>query len=306
MNFLRRVINGEVSSNEKDGREPEAEPEPVTAGVEETYPLPSAHDLQVGMASDPGRVRDHNEDASFVWQCMFAEQGQPPLPMGLFIIADGMGGHAQGEKASAISAKLAADHIIRQVCLPTLAVEDDASGPAPINEILEESVHRAHRAVSREIPEGGTTLTITLVLGDSVYVAHVGDSRLYVGERGSLQILTQDHSVAARLVELGQATAEEAASQRNVLYKAVGQGATIEPDILYCDLEVGQYLLLCCDGLWGKVSDDEIAAIVEAAPTADIACQNLVAKANENGGDDNISVILAARGWPLPVRQGAG
>jgi serine/threonine protein phosphatase PrpC len=287
-----------------------AEPSPQPQKEEEAHvpgsPAPSCHDLQVGLASDPGRVRHHNEDASLAWQLVLAQQGHAPMPLGLFIIADGMGGHIQGEQASALSVRMAAEHVIRRVCLPTLMDDHQGNARQPINEVLEESVRTAHEAVSARIPESGTTLTMALVLDDGAYIAHVGDSRAYIGERGTLQLLTQDHSVAARLVEMGQATPEEAASQRNVLYKALGQGVNVEPDILYCDLERGQYLLLCCDGLWGKIEDEEIALIVESASTPDVACQNLVARANENGGEDNISVILVARGWPLPIRRSLG
>jgi serine/threonine protein phosphatase PrpC len=268
-------------------------------------PQPSYHDLQVGLASDAGRIRDHNEDASLAWQCLLVQGGQPPLPLGLFVIADGMGGHVLGEQASALAVRLVAEHVIRRVCLPMLSDEEGGGERVPINEILEDSVGIAHQAITQRMPEAGTTLTMALVLGDGAYIAHVGDSRAYVGERGSLQLLTQDHSVAARLVEMGQATPEEATPQRNVLYKALGQGVKVEPDILYCDLDLGQYLLLCCDGLWGKVPDKDIAATVEAACSPDMACQNLVAQANQNGGEDNISVLLVARGWPLPLRQHA-
>ena len=90
-----------------------------------------------------------------------------------------------------------------------------------------------------------------------------------------------------------------------MLYKALGQGAEIEPEITYHDLEMGQYLLLCCDGLWGEVPNEEIAAIVESAPTPDAACQRLVARAKQSGGNDNITVILVARGWPLINRAAA-
>lgn len=281
---------------------PEATPASGASVDATTLPQPSSHDLQVGLASDPGCVRNHNEDASLAWHSLIAQQGLPPMPMGLFIIADGMGGHASGEQASAIAIRVAAGHIIRHICFPLLGEAEDEGERAPINEILESSVHKAHRAVARRLPEAGTTMTIALLLGDDVYLAHVGDSRAYLGRQGRLQPLTQDHSVAARLLEMGHATPEEATSQRNVLYKALGQGTKIEPDVLYRNLEQGHYLLLCCDGLWGKVSDEEMAAIVEAAPTPDIACQNLVRQANEHGGEDNISVILAARGWPLPLR----
>ena len=259
------------------------------------------HELQVGLASDPGRIRDRNEDTSLALQFMLAQQGQPPLPVGFFLIADGMGGHSQGEQASALAARLAARHIISQVYLPFLDEDEGATDRAPINEVLEASMSIAHQAVRRRLPKAGTTMTIALALGDGVYIAHVGDSRAYLGERGRIQRLTQDHSMAARLLEMGHATSDEAALQRNILYKAVGQGPHIEPDILYRDLAPGQYLLLCCDGLWDKVPDQEMSAIIDASPTPGRACRNLVARANENGGEDNISVILAARGWPLPA-----
>jgi serine/threonine protein phosphatase PrpC len=266
-------------------------------------PRPSSHDLQVGLATDPGRMRGHNEDSCLAWQFLLAQGEQLPLPVGLYILADGMGGHAQGELASALAVRLVADHILRHVCLPFLTDDPEGGEREPIHEVLATGVRLAHEAVLRRLPEAGTTLTLALVVGDGVYLAHVGDSRAYLGERGRLRLLTRDHSVAARLVEMGQATPEQARGQRNILYKALGQGLEIEPDISYCDLEVGHYLLLCCDGLWGEVPDAEMAAIVEAAPTPDIACQRLVALAKENGGSDNISVILVARGWPLVDRS---
>jgi serine/threonine protein phosphatase PrpC len=190
---------------------------------------------------------------------------------------------------------------MNQVHLPLLSDQDGAVARAPINEVLESSMEIAHQALVRRLPTAGTTMTMALALGDGLYVAHVGDSRAYIGERGRLRLLTRDHSMAARLQEMGQTTSDEAALQRNILYKALGQGPRVDPDILYHDLDPGQYLLLCCDGLWDKVSDADMSAVVEASSTPGIACRNLVARANENGGEDNISVILAARGWPLPA-----
>ena len=261
-------------------------------------PNPS-YDLQVGLASDPGRVRERNEDTSLAMQFMLAQHGQPPLPMGLFILADGMGGHAEGQEASALAVRLTARHILNQVHLPLLSDQDGTVTRVPINEVLASSIEIAHEALLRRLPTAGTTMTLALALGDGLYIAHVGDSRAYLGERSLLRLLTRDHSMAARLQEMGQTTSDETALQRNILYKALGQGSRVDPDILYHDLDPGQYLLLCCDGLWDKVSDEEMSAIVTASPTPGIACRNLVARANENGGEDNISVILAARGWPL-------
>jgi serine/threonine protein phosphatase PrpC len=286
----------------QDGLNNMVAPELVPLRDAPAQALVNTHDLSVGFASDPGHGRDRNEDSSLALQFMLLQQGQPPLPMGLFIVADGMGGHAQGEQASALAVRLAARHIIDQVYLPLLS-DDEAAERAPINEVLQASMQIAHQAIVHRLPKAGTTMTLALILGEGVYLAHAGDSRAYLGECGHLHLLTRDHSMAARFLEMGGTTSEEAALQRNILYKALGQGAQIQPDILYHDLGPGQYLLLCCDGLWDKVSAEEMIAIIEAAATPGIACQNLIARALEYGGEDNISVILAAREWPLPVRS---
>jgi serine/threonine protein phosphatase PrpC len=275
--------------------------EPLTSSRPLTSAVLLPREFQVGMASDPGRIRERNEDTSLALQFVLAQQGQPPLPVGLYIIADGMGGHIQGEQASALAVRLAARHVIDQVYLPLLSDDEEAAMRAPINEVLDASMQIAHHAIVRRLPKAGTTMTMALSLGDGLYIAHVGDSRAYVGERGSLRLLTRDHSMGARLLEMGRTTSDEAATQRNILYKALGQGAQIEPDVMYHDLNPGQYLLLCCDGLWDKVSDEEMSAIIDASQSPGTACTNLVARANERGGEDNISVVLAAQSWPLPA-----
>ena len=259
----------------------------------------SAQPFEIGLATAKGPVRDRNEDASLAAHFFLAQADQQPLPVGLFIVADGMGGHGQGEQASSLACRLAAEHVIRHVYLPALA-----DGPAvPINEVLEESIDIGHRAIVRRLAGAGTTLTVALVLGDDVHIAHVGDGRAYLGQPGHLRLLTQDHSVAERLLEVGQARVEDIASERRVLYKALGHGPGIRPDILHEDLEVGSYLLLCCDGLWGMLSDAEIAALVDVAPSPQVACRALVAQAIARGGEDNVTVVLAARGWPWTARQ---
>ena len=307
MNFVRQLFDQEGAPDQlPDLADQEPAHTPVLQQEPEPGCQPSKHDIQIGLASDPGRVRSRNEDTSLVWQMVLAQQGHPPLPTGIFVVADGMGGYAQGKEASALATHLAAEHIIRRIALPMLGEDIDSVQREPIHDVLRQSIQIAHQAVSRRYPEGGTTMTLALMMDESVFIAHVGDSRAYLGQDGSIELLTQDHSVAARLLEMGQASEEEAASQRNVLYKAIGQGAEVEPDIVYHGLSVGQYLLLCCDGLWGKIPDEQIAAIVKAAPTPDVACQNLVMQANENGGEDNISVVLVARGWPLPKSDSLG
>jgi len=253
---------------------------------------------QIGLASHPGCVRERNEDASLALHFLSMQQDEPPFPLGLFVLADGMGGHLQGQQASALACQLAAGYVLRRILMPLLDGGEESSERAPINEVLEAGVSVAHEAVARRLPEAGTTLTMALVLGSGAYIAHVGDSRAYLGTGGRLKRLTQDHSMAARLQEMGQAAPEKLDSQRNILYRALGQGPQIEPDILYHGIGEEEYLLLCCDGLWGPVSDEEMSAIVDAAATPNAACQELVDRALEAGGEDNISVIIAARGWP--------
>jgi serine/threonine protein phosphatase PrpC len=262
----------------------------------EAKPHGGSSEFVIGVASDPGRIRDRNEDSILALQLVLGQHGLPALPLGLFILADGMGGHVEGQQASALAVRLAARHILNHIYLPLL-VEEGLVERAPINEVLHDSMRIAHEALLRRLPKAGTTMSLAFALGDGVYIAHVGDSRIYLGELGRMRSLTRDHSMAARLLEMGSATPDEARLQRNVLYKALGQGTEIDPDILYHDLDPGQYLLLCSDGLWSKISDKEMLGIIETSPIPSIACQRLVERANQNGGEDNISVILAARGW---------
>jgi serine/threonine protein phosphatase PrpC len=271
----------------------------------QTAPGHTCSYLQIGMASDLGCVRDYNEDSSLAWHLALSEQGEPPASVGLLLVADGMGGQLNGAAASALACRYAARHVLQQLCLPLL-LDDEPYHRAPINDVLETAVRIAHDAIQRRFPGAGTTMTLALLLGDGVFIAHVGDSRAYLGVRGQLSPVTRDHSMAARLMEVGGATYEEAAAQRNILYRAVGQGVSAEPDILYRDLPPGTYLLLCCDGLWSKVPDDEIAAIVDSASGPDAACRELVSRAKERGGDDNITVILAARGWAPRAQENGG
>jgi serine/threonine protein phosphatase PrpC len=138
-------------------------------------------------------------------------------------------------------------------------------------------------------------MTGMVVVGKMVTIAHVGDSRAYeVGRDGVMKPLTRDHSLVQRLVELGQITDEEASNhpQRNVLYRALGQAEPVEADLFTVSAENAGYLLLCSDGLWGVVDEDEIARLIREYPDTRQACQEMVEAANANGGPDNITAIL--------------
>ena len=159
-------------------------------------------------------------------------------------------------------------------------------------------VQAANFAVYQQAPEAGTTLTMALIFGHKAYVAHVGDSRAYVFNQSTLRQVTQDHSLVARLVELGQATPEEALTHthRNVLYRAIGQAGSLEVDTYLQPFPVGSGLLLCSDGLWGLVSDDELSDILTYARTPQDAVEQMVETANRKGGDDNITAVLVFMG----------
>jgi protein phosphatase len=248
----------------------------------------------VASGQSVGRQRELNEDCLFTFTNTVAGNSSNP-PFGLFIIADGMGGHQYGEIASNTAIRTISGYVMKKFhnslfSIPTQPVDES------LQEIIQAAVMEAQRAVLREAPGSGTTVTAALVLGQQLTIAHVGDSRAYLLYNSQrMEAITRDHSLVRRLEELGQITAAEAAvhPQRNVLYRAIGQGETLESDVVTTPFPMGGYLLICSDGLWGLVPDDEMRRIVYEAPTIQVACQNLVAAANNAGGPDNISVILA-------------
>jgi protein phosphatase len=248
--------------------------------------------LTVVQNSHIGRVRQHNEDAWLVLDLSYRENDAHVM-VALLILADGMGGHASGDLASALAARTAAACVMQDIMPSYLSPEVAGTPHYSLHEALVHAVQVANETVYRNLPHAGTTLTMALVLGRKAYVAHVGDSRAYVLENGTLRRITRDHSLAARLVETGQTISEEMVGQRNILYRAVGHSNTIEVDTYTESLFDGSCLLLCSDGLWSKMSDAEIAEVLMGETDAQFAVNKLIAMANERGGEDNITVILA-------------
>lgn len=250
--------------------------------------------FSVGWITDVGRVRGHNEDALFVFSGEHeASNGVPPF--GLFVLADGMGGHQSGEIASALALRVSAHQLISQIYLPMLAGTDRGSDQPSLTDVVRDAITRANRAVTQGFPGSGCTLTSAMVLGDRLFIGHVGDSRAYLlRENQPPNQLTKDHSLVSRLQEMGQLTAEEAAvhPQRNVLYRAIGQGGALEVDVLTYALESGDRLLLCSDGLWGLIDEADLWQIIQTSSTPQQACDRLVEAANAAGGHDNITVVL--------------
>jgi serine/threonine protein phosphatase PrpC len=187
-----------------------------------------------------------------------------------------------------------ASYIVRKLYTSLLSPKPNPPEESLL-EIMQEGVQEAHRAITKQVPGGGTTLTAALILGNQMTIAHVGDSRAYlIGKNGQIEALTRDHSLVKRLVELGQISIDEAAvhPQRNVLYRALGQGEPFDPDINSMQMPESGYLLLCSDGLWGVVAESEIQRLVHASHSPEEACRRLVEAANNAGGPDNISAIL--------------
>jgi serine/threonine protein phosphatase PrpC len=249
--------------------------------------------LIAACAQSVGKQRDHNEDALFSLTTTLANNASN-LPFGLYVVADGMGGHQHGEVASEIATRAMAEYVIRNLYTPLFSVNPQPPADS-LQEILMSGVSAAHDAILESVTGGGTTLTTVLVLGKQMIIAHVGDSRVYVVDmHGIMRPLTRDHSLVKRLQELGQLTPEEAAihPQRNVLYRALGQGEPFEPEIIATPLPQPGYLLICSDGLWGVVPDDELGKMIVTADTPHQACIEMLNAANDAGGPDNITAIL--------------
>lgn len=225
-----------------------------------------------GSRTDVGCVRDHNEDSLTV---------APPL----FVVADGMGGHAAGEVASEIAVR-------------TIAEQAPAHADAAA---LGEAVCAANRAVLRGVHEGkgregmGTTCTAAILEGERLVIAQVGDSRAYLLHQGKLQQLTRDHSLMADLIEAGRLTPEEARThpQRSVITRALGSDPQTQPDLYEINVETGDRLLLCSDGLSSMLVDREIEATMMRVRDPQRCASQLVNQAIAAGGYDNVTVIVA-------------
>ena len=253
--------------------------------------------------TDLGQTRDHNEDCFLVADLSTKQTSLLPGvrdhvvgPKGsLMMVADGMGGAAAGEVASDMATKVVYDHLI------TKWAEDEESTPQRFAYRLKEAVEEANEKIhgyAREHPEVkgmGTTTTAVGVLGNHLYLTQVGDSRAYLVRQGAAIQLTKDQSLMQRLVDAGELTEEEAekSERRNIILQALGPDPRVRVDLTRQELRRGDAVVLCSDGLSGQVKKDEIARVVSETPDLPAACSTLINLANERGGPDNITVIVA-------------
>ena len=252
--------------------------------------------LQVAYRCHLGKVRSRNEDSLYFFQV--ASGGEQPLvPFGLYIVADGMGGHHAGHEASKKAVTILAREVIDRIYLPTLSGRTDSTNAPqePMSEVMLSAVQYANHEIHNPVPEkeGGTTVTAALIVGSRLYIAHVGDSRAYLLE-DELRQVTVDHSYVRRLMDAGQLTEEEAAihPQRNMLYRAVGQGGQLEVETFTQTLSGKGKLVLCSDGLWGLVPEPLLEQELRTGASSQETVDSLVEFALMAGGHDNISIII--------------
>jgi PPM family protein phosphatase len=259
--------------------------------------------VEVWGCSDIGRVRSHNEDYFLIADV--ATPSALPRPPShaydiakqglLALVADGMGGAAAGEVASQMATDIIYSYLVQR--WGSEANQTGARLALLLKEALEEANAHLHSYASAndDVRGMGTTATAAGLLGDHVYLAHVGDSRAYLVRNKRAHQLTRDHSLIQRLVETGDLTEEEVtqSTRRNILLQALGPAPTVMVDLTCQQLHRGDVLLLCSDGLTTALTKEELAAAVTTEPTLPEVCDKLIGLANERGGLDNATVILA-------------
>jgi protein phosphatase len=254
--------------------------------------------------TDVGRRRDHNEDAYLVDEAL-----------GLFVVADGMGGHAGGGTASRLAVETIQGVVrVARERDPTLFGSGAPVDASAVPDVLRQAVEEACAVIFRtaqtdpELGGMGTTVTALAVDGRSAFLAHVGDSRCYLVREGRIYQVSDDHSLVNEQLKAGAISAEEAKHSRfkNIITRSVGFEESVQVDLMGLELQEADALVVCCDGLSNLVDDPEILELVSTTPL-DEAPARLVALANDRGGDDNITVIViragpldAARASPAP------
>lgn len=256
--------------------------------------------LDVGYQTHPGQVRERNED----------HYGVPPPDLSaevlaakgrLYLVADGMGGHKGGQLAS----QMAVQHVVHEY------YQDPSTDP---RQSLGRAIRMANAAIFRqsgsspELAKMGTTVTAIVVRGHDLYVANVGDSRTYLVRRGALQQITEDHSFIAQGLKDGTITPEQATSHpyRGVITRALGAQPDVQPDFYHRPLQPGDLLLLCSDGLTNEVDLAQVTATMTHAKRAQAAADHLVEQAVQNGGRDNVTVVVVGVNGYRPAATAAG
>lgn len=254
--------------------------------------------LVAGARSDVGRTRrgNPNEDSILVMQLSRIHESVSQ-PFGLYIVADGLGGHDDGQTASRRAIAVIADYITREVVLPALQSGQYADGDT-LAARLKAAVEAANLALvgsnEQTGSDMGSTITGALIVGDTAHIVNVGDSRTYLYDGASLQPISVDHSLVMQLVIGGLIDREDIYThpQRNQILRSLGDRRDVQIDLFTQKLRPGYQLMMCCDGLWEMIRDPQIEQVLREVSDPQAAADRLMELANQNGGEDNISVIV--------------
>ena len=261
-----------------------------------------AQALHAASLTDPGRVRDHNED------CI---ESRPEI--GLYVLADGMGGYNAGEVASGMATSLISEGLVQAWNPHAVDRLSREEAKALAERLIREQIERANSAIfttSQNNPECagmGTTLVMSLFYDNFIAVAHIGDSRLYRVRGEAMEQVTRDHSLLQEQLDSGLITPEEAklSQNKNLVTRALGIDPTVEPEIHVHEAQPDDLYLLCSDGLSDMVEDEEIRlTLLTLKSNPSLTVQQLVQAANDNGGRDNISAMLIRVAEPFGIERG--
>lgn len=266
--------------------------------------FPNGVHLLASCESDAGVVRsgEPNEDSTLV---LLLERVHESIaaPAGVFIVADGMGGHANGQGASKMTIGIIAERIVRELLMPPLSNEKSGEAPPQMEEdnyvaLVRGAIEDANAALcqanQRDKSDMGSTLTGFMMVGDHAYIFNVGDSRSYLVRDGNLHQLTIDHSLVGQMVAGGLIEPDDVYThpQRSQIYRSIGDKLNVQIDVFKQQVYPGDILLSCSDGLWEMVRNPQIADILVNAPDPQAACARLIEAANTNGGEDNVSAVV--------------
>ena len=252
--------------------------------------------------TDTGRVREHNEDTIAA-----------DVDVGLLVLADGMGGYNAGEVASGIAVKTITNLVREGLTREDLAAVDRSTGLTRPSIVLRDAITRANKIIyqtarSQAECEGmGTTVVAALFYDNRISIAHVGDSRLYRQRGSEIAQVTMDHSLLQELVDRGFYSPEEAqrAANKNYVTRALGVEPQVEVEVQEHPVDKGDIFILCSDGLSDMVEDEDIRLTISTfGANLDTVAKQLIQLANENGGRDNVSVVLAQAVEPFPASRG--
>ena len=254
---------------------------------------PASITLVVGHRTDVGQDRSLNEDSLLTLDITPVFRSVS-APVGLFVVADGMGGHEAGDAASQLAVRTIAQSAVSKVLTPASAGEklpDAREWLTAATQAANRAVYEQRRAAGTDM---GTTLVMALFAGDTATIANVGDSRAYLLDQDGITQISTDHSLVERLVATGHIAPEEALDHphKNVIYRVIGDKTRVEADLFEQRLAPGEALLLCSDGLSGMMPDEQIWHVWRTSTSPQDACDRLVEAANQAGGEDNIAVVI--------------